>query len=90
MFIFYQKWCLVQVEVVTHLHDAGNGYKHCVVVTDRFTKFVRLVPQKTSEPKELAGTLYDLIIRYGTPKRFLITEDDGKKLMNLIRKTLHF
>lgn len=46
-----------------------EGYKHCLVAVDCFSKWVEIVPLKTRGSDEIADWLYrELIPRFGKPR----------------------
>ena len=61
----------VAIDLLTHLPETEDGYKHLLVVVDHFTKWVEVYPLKTQEAGEVAAVLVnEFISRWGVPHSF--------------------
>ena len=57
---------------------SSEGYKYCLVVIDRFTKFPECFPTRSTDAVETARILYHQIIcRYGFPRKLLSDRAQG-------------
>ena len=81
----------IHTDIVT-MSDESYGFKHCLSVIDRTTRFPMVIPLKDMTAKEVALQLYiNWVAMFGTPKN--IVTDQGKQfeselfheMCNLIR-----
>lgn len=66
------------VDLITNLDPPVEGFHHCVVAVDCFSKWVEIVPLRDRSSQTLADWLYrDLVPRFGKPR--WIRVDAGKE-----------
>ena len=66
------------MDLITNLDPSVEGFHHCVVAVDCFSKWVEIVPLRDRSSQTLADWLYrDLVPRFGKPR--WIRVDAGKE-----------
>ena len=77
----------VAIDLLTHLPETEDGYKHLLVVVDHFTKWVEVYPLKTQEAGEVAAVLVnEFISRWGVPQSF--HSDQGANFCGTVFKEM--
>ena len=58
------------LDLITNLAPTTEeGFKHCLVCVDCFSKFVEIFPLKSKSSKEVSIVFYrEIVARYGKPK----------------------
>ena len=74
------------MDILTLEPSKGN-YKHILVITDHFTRFVMAIPTRNQLARTVADAFYNkCILHYGTPER--IHADQGANFESTIIKEL--
>ena len=89
-----EPFATLHIDHIGPLPTSPEGYKYCLLVIDRFTKFPECFPTKSTDAAETAHILYHQIIcRYGFPRTLLSDRAQGfmgKLIAELCKKkTLH-
>lgn len=68
----------IHIDIVGPLPMTQEGYRYCITVIDRFTKWPEAFPVQTITAEVVAKVLYEgWICRFGSPKK--ITSDQGRQ-----------
>ena len=68
----------LHIDHIGPLPTSKEGYKYCLLVIDRFTKFPECFATKTTDAAETAQILYSQIIcRYGFPRKLISDRAQG-------------
>ena len=77
------------IDLITNLPESPQGFKHIMVCTCAFSKWVELIPLQTKSSSECAhGIFRDIICRYGKP--ITIRTDNGPEFKDTFETFLHF
>ena len=73
-----EPFATLHIDHIGPLPTSPEGYKYCLLVIDRFTKFPECFPTKSTDAAETAHILYHQIIcRYGFPRKLLSDRAQG-------------
>ena len=64
------------------LQTSTSGFNYILVLTDYFTRYSELIPQRTKTGKETANNILTFINRYGAPE--MILSDNGLEFNNAL------
>lgn len=79
-------WEQLGIDFLGPLRETANGYRHILVITDGFTKWVELAATKTQGFPEVARILIEQVIcRFGCPKK-LLSDRGGNFLSGLAQE----
>ena len=68
----------LHIDHIGPLPTSKEGYKYCLLVIDRFTKFPECFATKSTDAVETANILYSQIIcRYGFPRKLILDRAQG-------------
>ena len=78
---------LVSMDLVTNLPETARGYKHMLVITDHFTRWVEAYPLPDEKASTIANVLVDeFISRFGVMKR--VHSDQGRNFVGAVMKAV--
>jgi hypothetical protein len=70
------------LDAVGQFRTASGGYKHILVVVDKFTKWIEVRPVVEVTSEEAVKFIGDIKHRFGVPNRIII--DLGKAFTSLV------
>ena len=66
------------IDLLPTLPISPEGYRHCLIMVDAFSKWIELVPLRSKSSQEVANALYNHIFsRFGLP--YVIRSDRGRE-----------
>ena len=72
------------IDLITNLGPECDGYSHCVVAVDCFSKWVEIMPLQDKRSSTLGDWLYrEIIPRFGKPR--WLRYDSGSEFMGAFR-----
>ena len=78
---------LVSMDLVTNLPETARGYKHLLVITDHFTRWVEAYPLADEKATTIANVLVnEFISRFGVMKR--VHSDQGRNFVGAVMKAV--
>ena len=78
---------LVSMDLVTNLPETASGYKHMLVITDHFTRWVEAYPLRDEKASTIADVLVnEFISRFGVMKR--VHSDQGRNFVGAVMKAV--
>ena len=73
-----EPFATLHIDHIGPFPTSSEGYKYCLLVIDRFTKFPECFPTKSTDAVETARIIYQQIIcRYGFPRKLLSDRAQG-------------
>ena len=78
-------WNKVSINLIK-LPVSKSGNRHCITLTDYFSKWVVAAPIPTKEAIHVATSLYKMILRHGCPLE--IVSDQGREFCNKLVDSL--
>ena len=76
----YQPWECLNVDSIGALPMDDEGNKYIIVIIDCFTRFVELVPTRSTDAKSAARAVLQVVGRFGCPTQIL--SDNGTQYCN--------
>lgn len=77
----------VHIDIVGPLPYSSDGYRYCVTIIDRFTKWAEAIPIKDITASTIAKVFYEnWVVRFGCPEK--LTSDQGTQFESHLFKEL--
>jgi len=78
----------VHADLIVELPKTSEGYRHILVIKERLTQWIELIPLRTKTALEVAEALFThLYCRHGAVKH--IVSDQGKEFVNRINEAVN-
>ena len=72
------------MDLITNLEPECDGYHHCALAVDCFSKWIEIIPWRDRQSSTLAGWLYrEVIPKFGKPR--LVRCNSGCKFMGTLK-----
>lgn len=82
---FGEPFACWSVDYIPNLPKNAEGFKHCLVVVDVFSKWVELIPMRSKFSQEVWSALFDQIFsRFGLPKELRC--DRGREFAGVVKQ----
>ena len=79
-------WERINIDAMGPFPETPDGYQHIIVIIDCFTRFVELLPARSTGAAEAKQAILSVIGRYGVPAE--IVTDSGSQFRNETIKTM--
>lgn len=76
----YTPWEKINIDAMGPFPTTPEGYQHIIVIVDCFTRFVELLPAKSTGALDAKRAILSVVGRYGVP--VTITTDGGSQFKN--------
>lgn len=84
------------VDYLATLPTTTEGFRHCLVMVDTFSKWVEIIPMRSKASSEVWNRMFEVFCRFGLPveircergKEFAEAVTEGCRKFNITRSTI--